>query len=81
MARVFLPQQLRHLTGGAAQLHVMVDDFRGLMAELDRCFPGFRAAIERDFALVIDGDIINDPLLETIPTASEIHFLHRLGGG
>ncbi|MCC5873674.1 MAG: MoaD/ThiS family protein [Gammaproteobacteria bacterium] len=81
MARVFLPQQLHRLTGGAAQLDVVVDDYRGLMADLDRRFPGFRHAIEQDFALVIDGDIINDPLLEAIPADSEIHFLHRLGGG
>jgi len=81
MAQVFLPQQLHRLTGGAAQLAVQVEDYRGLMAELDRRFPGFREAIEQEFAVVIDGDIINDPLLETIPADGEIHFLHRLGGG
>jgi len=81
MARVFLPQQLHHLTAGAAQLDLRVEDYRGLMAELDDRFPGFREAIEQDFAVVIDGDIINDPLLETIPDDGEIHFLHRLGGG
>lgn len=81
MARVFLPQQLHRLTGGAGQVDLLVDDYRSMMAELDRRFPGFREAIERDFAVVIDGDIINDPLLETIPWDGEIHFLHRLGGG
>lgn len=81
MARVFLPQQLQRLTGGVAQLDLVVDDYRSLMAELDHRFPGFRGAIEQDFAVVIDGDIINDPLLETIPWDGEIHFLHRLGGG
>lgn len=81
MARVFLPQHLHRLIGGAEQLDLKVEDYRGLMAELDRRFPGFREAIERDFAVVIDGDIINDPLLETIPVDGEIHFLHRLGGG
>ncbi|MCC5885051.1 MAG: MoaD/ThiS family protein [Gammaproteobacteria bacterium] len=81
MARVFLPQQLHRLTGGAAELELGAEDYRSLMAELDRRYPGFRQAIEQDFALVIDGDIINDPLLETLPPDSEIHFLHRLGGG
>lgn len=81
MAQVFLPQQLHHLTDGATQLDVVVDDYRGLMAELDHRFPGFRDAIEQDFAVVIDGDIINDPLLEPIPWDGEVHFLHRLGGG
>lgn len=59
----------------------MVDDYRGLIAALESRFPGIRDAIEQDFAVVIDGDIINDPLLERIDPDSEIHFLHRIGGG
>lgn len=81
MARVYLPQALHHLSGGAASLDVVVEDYRALLAELERRFPGLRAAIERDFVLVLDGDIINDPLLETIAADSEVHFLHRIGGG
>lgn len=81
MARVFLPQPLHPLTGGATEWESSAGDYRSLMAELEHRFPGFRAAIERDFALVIDGDIIDQPLLETLPADAEIHFLHRLGGG
>ncbi len=81
MATVFLPQQLHGLTAGAARLELPVEDYRGLMTALESRFPGIRQAIEADFAVVIDGDIINDPLLELIESDSEVHFLHRIGGG
>ena len=81
MARVVLPQQLHGLTGGEAELDLAVDDYRALIAALEARYPGISAAIGQDFAVVIDGDIINDPLLERIDPDSEIHFLHRIGGG
>lgn len=81
MAQVHLPQQLLRFSGGEQTLAVAADDYRGLVAALENRYPGIRAAIEQDFAVVIDGDIINDPLLESIPPDGEIHFLHRIGGG
>ncbi len=81
MAQVHLPQQLERLTGGDRVLELAVPDYRSLIAALEERYPGIRGAIEKDFAVVIDGDIINDPLLEPIPPEAEIHFLHRIGGG
>jgi hypothetical protein len=51
------------------------------MAELEARWPGLRAAIEEDMAVVIDGDIIDTPLLEPLAEDSEVHFMARLGGG
>lgn len=81
MARVFLPEPLWPQSDGTRELQLAVEDYRDLMQALERRFPGLPAAIEREFAVVIDGDIINEPLLEAIEPNSEVHFLHRIGGG
>lgn len=81
MARVFIPEALEEFCDGTTQLELAVEDYRDLMQALERRFPGLPAAIEKDHAVVIDGDIINDPLLEPIEPDSEVHFLHRIGGG
>ena len=39
------------------------------------------AALVRDKAFVLDGEILDSPLLEAVAPDSEIHFLPRLGGG
>lgn len=81
MPRAHLPQQLRELTGDVDELVLDVRDYRGLMSALEERFPGFRNAIEGSMAVVIDGDIIDTPLLEPLQPDSEVHFIARLGGG
>lgn len=81
MPRVHLPQQLRELTGDVGELELTAEDYRGLMRVLDERFPGFRAAVDGSMAVVIDGDIIDTPLLEPLQPDSEVHFIARLGGG
>lgn len=81
MAQVYLPEPLLQFSAGETQLEMAVEDYRGLIAALESRFPGIAAAIDADFAVVIDGDIINEPLLEPIAPDSEVHFLHRIGGG
>lgn len=53
---------------------------RGLLAELERRFPGLGEAL-REAAVAIDGEIVPDALLEPLEPASEVHFLPRVGGG
>ncbi len=81
MAVVFLPRQVSHLTGDAERVEVDAGSYRELMAALERRFPGVREAIEKDMAVAIDGEIINEPLLERIEADSEVHFLARISGG
>jgi molybdopterin converting factor small subunit len=52
-----------------------------MMDALEARFPGVRAPLEREMAVVIDGDIVDAPLLEPLAAGSEVHFLPRLGGG
>ena len=81
MARVHLPDQTRQLCDGQAEVTVDAPDYRHLIAQLEARFPGFHAAIDGRMAVVIDGDIIDTPLLEPLAPDSEVHFIARLGGG
>ncbi len=81
MATVHLPQRVAHLVGDALVHAIDAPDYRSMMAALDARFPGLRAALEKDHAVVLDGDIIEEPLLEALSDDTEVHFITRLGGG
>lgn len=81
MARVHLPRQVLHLTEGTEVLELEAEDYRGMMEALEARFPEVRAPLEREMAVVIDGDIVDAPLLEPLAVGSEVHFLPRIGGG
>lgn len=81
MAQVHVPFDLRHLADGAAVLEVQGTCYRSLMAVLRDRYPALEAALARDKAFVLDGEILDSPLLEAVASDSEIHFLPRIGGG
>jgi len=81
VATVVIPRALRARTGGRERLEVEARDVRGLLAELERRFPGLGEALRRDAAVAIDGEIHSDPLLEPVGPESEVHFLPRVAGG
>ena len=81
MATVFIPAALRELAGGAEELHVPAATVRELIAALDTRFPGMGERLRDGVAVSIDGEIIQDPLLEPIEPESEVHFLPSISGG
>jgi len=87
MPRVFLPAQLRELTGGQTQVDVEAQTLRQVMAALDEKFPGIAARLCQGDSLVpgvavsIDGVMGSRSLLTKVGPASEIHFLPAIGGG
>lgn len=81
MARVVLPRQLAEAVGADVELELAVGSVRELLAELERRFPGLGARLGEDNAIAIDGEIIQEPLLEAIAPESEVHFLPPIGGG
>jgi len=81
VAQVHVPFDLRHLAEGAAVLEVRGTCYRSLMAALRGRYPALEAVLAGNKAFVLDGEIIDSPLLETIAPESEIHFLPRIGGG
>jgi len=79
-ARVVLPEQLLHLTGGQRVLDIAAENVRDLVLELEERHPGLRAALGRA-AVAIDGQIFQDAFLEAIGPDSEVFFLPRIEGG
>ncbi|MBX3415055.1 MAG: MoaD/ThiS family protein [Pirellulales bacterium] len=87
MAIVFIPHQMRDLTGGVAHLEVEAKSLRQAIRALDEQFPGIAARLTAGEGLSpgiqvsIDGAISSRGLLAPIKPTSEVHFLPAIGGG
>jgi molybdopterin synthase sulfur carrier subunit len=87
MAIVFIPTQLRRLTGGRDRTEVAGATVGELVDELERRFPGFRDRVvehgdlSASLAVSVDGEITSGGLLEPVRPDSEVHFVPALGGG
>jgi molybdopterin converting factor small subunit len=79
--RVFLPRGLRALAGGRGDLEVAGATVREVLEALERLHPGLGARLRNGMAVSIDGDIVQDPLLEPVDAESELHFLPPISGG
>ena len=80
MIHVVIPSGLRTFTG-IERVELAARDVRSVVKELDARFPGFAERLGERFAVAIDGEIVQDPWLEPVPTGSELHFLPPLSGG
>lgn len=78
---MILSGRLRALAGNAAEIEVDAADVRELLQALEQYLPGIRKQVDEGLSIAIDGDIIQDPLLEAIGPESEIHFLPPISGG
>ncbi len=81
MARVVFSGALRRLADGASELEVDASNVRELVHKIAQRFPGISLELLSGMSIAIDGDIIQDPLLEPIEPDSEIHFLPAVQGG
>jgi len=87
MPSVFIPAQLRDLTGGHAQVEVAAATVGEAIEALDRRFPGMQARLCRDGVLLpglqvsVDGTMTTRGLRAKLAKQSELHFLPALGGG
>jgi hypothetical protein len=58
MPRVVISgQAARRFTGGVTELEVEANNFRRMVLELDRRFPGLGRQIEESMAVAIDGGV------------------------
>jgi sulfur-carrier protein len=78
---VISSQAARRFTGGAAEFDVEADDFRRLIRELDRRFPGLGRQVEEGMAVAIDGEIWQDAYLAPLGPDSEVCLIPKIGGG
>lgn len=88
MPRVFIPPQLRDLTGDRTEVAVDAQTVRGLIAELERQFPGIQARLQDGdrltpgIAVSVDGVMYQQRgLFAPLQPDSEVHFLPALSGG
>jgi sulfur-carrier protein len=87
MATVFIPTQLRKLTGGTAQVVVSGRTVREIVLGLEQQFPGFQSRLCTDGRLAshlqvtVDNQLSQRGLLAQVGPHSEVHFLPAIGGG
>ncbi|MFP6622096.1 MAG: MoaD/ThiS family protein [Myxococcota bacterium] len=81
MARVILTGSLRSLAGDESEIEIDAASVRELLRALEPRLPGIDKQVEDGLSIAIDGEIIQDPLLEPIGPDSEIHFLPPVSGG
>ena len=82
MPRVVISgQAARRFTGGVTELEVEANNFRRLILELDRRFPGFGHQIDEGMAVAIDGEIYQDAYSVKLKPDSEIYLIPKIGGG
>lgn len=82
MATVVLSRGLQPHTGGRERIEVSGGTVRAVIRELGERFPPLRPHLEDGhLAVSIDGEIINEPLLEEVGPDSEVHFLPSISGG
>jgi sulfur-carrier protein len=82
MPRVVISgQAARRFTGGVTELEVEANNFRRLILELDRRFPGFGHQVDEGMAVAIDGEIYQDAYLAPLNPDSEIYLIPKIGGG
>jgi len=87
MSRVFVPVQLRDLSGGHAELEIAGSTVREIVVELERRFPGIEqrlctaGELAPNLQVSIDDQLSRRGLDARVQPGSEIHFLPVFGGG
>jgi molybdopterin converting factor small subunit len=87
MATVWIPPQLRDLTGGQETVQVAGANVRQVIDALDGQFPGVSSRLCDDqglhsgIAVAVDTQIARLGLLQPVSESSEVHFLPAIAGG
>ena len=71
----------QQFTGGQTEFEVEATNFRRLVLELERRFPGLGKQVEESMALAIDGEIFQDAYAAELKPDSEIYLIPKIGGG
>ncbi len=82
MAKVVLQREVaREFAQGETEFEITAADVRQLIRLLELKFPGIRDRLSERTAVAIDGEIFQDPLLQSIDEHSEVYFLPAIEGG
>ena len=72
-------QAARRFTGGVTEIEVEANNFRRLILELDRRFPGFGHQIDEGMAVAIDGEIYQNAYLTPLTDSQNRRRLNQRG--
>ena len=87
MTRVIVPTQLRGYTAGRAEVRAEGATLAGVLADLDRQFPGFRFRVidEQDrvrrHIILFVGSERQDDLEAAMPAGADLQIVGALSGG
>jgi molybdopterin synthase sulfur carrier subunit len=87
MARVFIPPQMRDVTGGQETVEVSGATVGQIVEQLEARFPGMKGRLcqgkdlKPGLAAIVDGQVARWGLREKVGEESEVHFLPAIGGG
>lgn len=87
MPIVFIPAQLKSLTGGVSQVEMEADNVRQVIEQLEAQFPGIRDRLcdgdqlAPTLQVSVDSSMGARGLRTRVAEAQEIHFLPVIGGG
>jgi molybdopterin synthase sulfur carrier subunit len=84
---VFVPPQLKPLTGGVESVELEGGTVRGLIATFDEKFPGVRDRLLQGdelrpgVSVSVNGRVTSLGLYQKVQSADEVHFIPAIGGG
>jgi molybdopterin synthase sulfur carrier subunit len=87
MPIVFIPAQLKSLTGGVSQVEMEADNVRQVIEQLEAQFPGIRDRLcdgdqlAPTLQVSVDSSMGARGLRTPVAKAREVHFLPVIGGG
>ena len=87
MAKVFIPTQLRTVSGGVDHVELEASNVRQVVDELETQFPGIRERLctgddlSPSLQVSIDGVMTTRGLASKVKPDSEVHFIPAIGGG
>ncbi len=87
MPIVFIPAQLKSLTGGVSQVEMEVDNVGQVIEQLEAQFPGIRDRLcdgdqlAPTLQVSVDSSMGTRGLRTRVAEAQEVHFLPVIGGG
>ena len=87
MPTVFIPAQLKSLTGGVSQVKMEADNIRQVIEQLEQQFPGIRDRLcdgdelAPTLQVSVDSSMSSRGLRTRVADAREVHFLPVIGGG
>jgi molybdopterin synthase sulfur carrier subunit len=87
VATVFIPNQMRELTGGIDRVEIAAASVRQIVESLEQQFPGIRQRLCAEDQLSpalqvsIDGVMSTRGLAAKVKPNSEVHFVPAIGGG